>query len=129
MIKIYDKNFIIHTVPLEKFYSEGRNFILEIDDTTEQRKKIIFEQYGAIKLIPSDAIKELDYRCREFKKGEFPLVIMMDDDSKWIKDIDRKCVKFNMSSFDDDGLYNHYIMFIGDFLFEIIAHKCTVENI
>lgn len=129
MLKIYDKNFTIHTIPLEKFYSEGSNFILELDDTAEQRKKIIFKQYGTIKLTPRDAIKELDYRCYELKKGEFPLVIMMDDDSKWIKEIDRKYKKYNMSSFGNNGFYNHYIMFIDDFFFGIIARKCIAENI
>lgn len=128
MIKIYDNSFIIHTVPLESFYSNESNFILEIDDKDCIRKKLTFVNYGAIRFTPMDAVNLIDYDCVDFKENEYLRVILEDVDSDLIKEFDRKFREYNMNSFNDRLIYHHYIMFVGDHLVEVIAQDCIVEN-
>lgn len=132
MIKVYDRSFIIHEVPLEKFYTDDGKFIVEVDDTNLKRKRIIFDGYGGIKMVFEDTILLSEYECKDLKNKEYHRVIMINEDSKWIKELELNAQK-NYTNFIETypgaRQYKHFIMFIGDYVFEILSYDCKVEDI
>ena len=57
---------------------------------------------------------------------------MINEDSKWLKELEEQA-KANYSSFNHvypgRTSYKHFIMFIGDYVFEILSYNCKVEDI
>lgn len=129
MIKIFKKELVLHETPLEKIYTDKSEFILEVDDIKCRRVKISFKNYHAVKYIPIDTISYLDYMSSDFQNGEFLTVILEKMNSEWIDELSQKSLLNSMSRLFVKNIPHHYIVFVGDFLLEIIADECYVTNL
>ena len=125
MIKIY-KYLFINEVPLERFYTKDKDLIIEMDDINEKRRKLVFKNYQAIKILFTDYYDVDYYFCDEAldQKGVYQRHVLEKVESEWIEEIKRGFNLNHHGEFDEKNIMHHYILDLGDFLYEIISCEC-----
>jgi len=126
-VEVYDKRFEINTTPLETISVSSNEVTIELDDVKENRHRIKFSPYQAIKVITIDCVSSREYfNDYSFRNGYYQRYILNVDDSEWINALKSK-LSDNMANFLNESI--HYVLPLQENIIEIIAHKINIEKI
>lgn len=127
MIRISNDNFIINEVPHESFYSKENDFILEVEDVNCIKHKITFYKYSVLKIMFEDVV-DLSRYFSNNGQYEFCLNYILEiENSSLIAQCKKQAFK-NSTSFGNRIKYHHYVLFVGDYVIEIVAHSYIIKK-
>ncbi|THF82729.1 hypothetical protein [Cohnella fermenti] len=115
-VKVIDTGFYIHNTPLEQVQLEGAKIVVNVDDTDEQRWRLVFSPYQALRVTTIDCIDIAPFLINDKKSNQVLEVI----DSDWINLL-RITLKNTDSSASFLDKSKHYIIPLQDNVIEIIS--------
>ena len=127
--KIINKSFIINNVPLEHISIEEYVIVIELDDVNENRYRMVFKPYQALKITTADCFDKDILLIREsFELGIYQRHILEVENSEWIMQL-KKALKEN----DEDASFmkesRHFIVDLRDNILEISAVDFELSEI
>ena len=127
MLQIFDKDLVIHEVPIEKICVSEGSIKIVVDDITEKRKNIIFKPYQAVKITTVDCadLSFVDSCPDMFASGTYKRYLLEKTESSWIPKL-----KESLADPNDDFLNKsrHFILHLGDNLVEIVAWDVNISE-
>ena len=126
--KIIDKSFIINNVPLDKISIEQNTVTIDFDDVNEQRYKIIFTPYQAVKVTTADCFdKDILLTSETLESGRYQRHILEVENSEWIEQL-KKALKENDENATFIEQARHFIIDLRDKIFEIVANDFELNS-
>jgi len=122
--KVINKDFEIHTTPLEKISMNANSVEIFLDDVKEIRYKISARPYQAVKIITIDCTSSVDYYndyC--YRDGRFRRHILEIESSSFINDLKEKT---SDSVFLEKS--RHFVLPLQENIVELVAYDITVEK-
>ena len=124
-LKKANDSLIIHETPLAEIRSGPHSLIVELDDVNEQRKKICFHPYQAVKITTKDCVNLSSIITPEtLLDGKYCRCLWECVNSRWISSLKRQ-----LADSSDNFLKKskHYILDLGDNLLEVVAWNADVS--
>ena len=128
MIRISNDNFIISEVPHESFYSKENDFILEVEDVNCVKYEITFYKYSVLKIVFEDVVDLSKFFSNDMQHDFCLNYIFEIENSSLIAQCKKRAFK-NSTSFGNRIQYHHYVLFVGDDVFEIVAHSYEIKKV
>lgn len=121
MTKIIEKSIIIHNVLSEKISVEENTVTIDFDDIYEQRHKIQFIPYQAIKITTADCFrKDVLLTDETLASGRYQRYIPEIENSQWTDQLKRALKEIDENaSFMEHA--RHFVLDLGDEIVEIAA--------
>lgn len=122
--RVINKEFEIHTTPLEKLIIDAYTIEIELDDVSESRYIIKAKPYQAMKIVTIDCVSSKDYfneYC--FREGRYHRHILEIQDSKWIEKLKNSLTDKTATFLDE---VKHYAIPLQDIVIEFVANDISI---
>lgn len=124
-VRILEPDLEIHQVPLERIFLEKNRFAIEVDTYSGIRKRFKFVFLCALKIVVDDFV-DLD-QDPLFVDEQHVRSIVEVASSTWTTSLIEQA-KENYHEMDF-GRMRHFVVPVGDYQVEVVAHDYVVEDI
>ncbi len=123
-IKVFNKEFEIHTTPMEKIYMDPYLLKIELDDANENRYVIVCESYTAIKIIDADFVYS-KYITHDYclRNGRYQRYVLEYEESDWVKKLGEEDSDFG------SYISRHFVLPLQEIIIEFVASEIKIIKI